>query len=84
MLTITSWGLRSQLRDDKAKPWSSSACPPVKDSLLAAQPGDALLLAGGQRAAFQALAFPVEHQLITTDWPGQFAAADGLCRPGTF
>jgi hypothetical protein len=38
-----------------------------KDFLLTAQPGDALLLAGNQRAAFHSLASPTEHQLITTD-----------------
>ena len=45
-----------------------------RDFLLSAQPGDALLLAGGQRAAFHSLASPVEHQLITTD-PAELAAA---------
>jgi hypothetical protein len=48
-----------------------------KGHLLAAKPGDAPLLAGGQRAAFHALASPVEHQLITTD-PTELAAAGGL------
>jgi hypothetical protein len=48
-----------------------------KGLLLAAKPGDAPLAGGGQRAAFHALASPVEHQLITTD-PAELAAAGGL------
>jgi type IV secretory pathway VirB4 component len=34
--------------------------------LLAAQPGDALLLAGSHRVAFTSLASPAEHPLVTT------------------
>jgi len=52
-----------------------------KDFLLTAQPGDGLLLAGNQRAAFHALASPVEHQLITTD-PAELAALGDAGPPG--
>jgi type IV secretory pathway VirB4 component len=51
-----------------------------REFLLTAQPGDALLLAGNQRAAFHALASPVEHQLITTD-PAELAALDDDAGP---
>ncbi|WP_063897478.1 VirB4 family type IV secretion system protein [Frankia sp. ACN1ag] len=36
-------------------------------ALLAARPGEALLVAGGRRALFRAQASPREHELITTD-----------------
>jgi hypothetical protein len=34
--------------------------------LLAAQPGDALLLAGSHRVALRSLASPTDHDLVTT------------------
>jgi type IV secretory pathway VirB4 component len=43
--------------------------------LLAAQPGDALLLAGPHRVALRSLASPTEHHLVTTD-PAELAALD--------
>jgi hypothetical protein len=41
--------------------------------LLAAQPGDALLLAGPHRVALRSLASTTEHRLVTTD-PAELAA----------
>jgi len=41
--------------------------------LLAAQPGDALLLAGPHRVALRSLASTTEHQIVTTD-PAELAA----------
>jgi hypothetical protein len=43
--------------------------------LLAAQPGDALLLAGPHRVALRSLASTAEHRLVTTD-PAELAALD--------
>ncbi len=43
--------------------------------LLAAQPGDALLLAGPHRVALRSLPSPAEHHLVTTD-PAELAALD--------
>jgi type IV secretory pathway VirB4 component len=43
--------------------------------LLAAQPGDALLLSSDHRVALRSLASPTEHQLITTD-PAELAGLD--------
>lgn len=54
-----------------------------REFLLTAQPGDALLLAGNQRAAFHSLASPVEHQLITTD-PAELAAFDDTTAPDLY
>lgn len=53
--------------------------------LLAAQPGDALLLAGPHRLALRSLASTTEHRLVTTD-PAELAAphdddADGAAAP---
>jgi type IV secretory pathway VirB4 component len=44
-----------------------------QDHLLAAQPGDGLLLAGPHRVALRSLASPAEHHLVTTD-PAELAA----------
>ncbi len=46
-----------------------------QDHLLAAQPGDALLLAGPHRVALRSLASTAEHHLVTTD-PAELAALD--------
>jgi TraG P-loop domain/Helicase HerA, central domain len=43
--------------------------------LLAAQPGDALLLAGPHRVALRSLASPTEHRLVTTS-PAELATLD--------
>lgn len=42
--------------------------------LLAAQQGEALLLAGSERVALQSIASPAEHRLVTTD-PAELAEA---------
>jgi type IV secretory pathway VirB4 component len=47
-----------------------------QEHLLAAQPGDALLLAGPHRTALRSLASPAEHDLVTTN-PAELAGLDG-------
>uniref|UniRef100_UPI00211977BA VirB4 family type IV secretion system protein n=2 Tax=Frankia sp. AvcI1 TaxID=573496 RepID=UPI00211977BA len=51
--------------------------------LLSADRGQGLLAAGTQRVAFQALASPVEHRLITTN-PAELAAEPGDTDDGFF
>ncbi|KDA41065.1 conjugal transfer protein TraC [Frankia sp. B2] len=68
---IANAGTKLLLRQD------SSAAPAVRAAfgltdgeiaaLLAARPGDALLVTGAYRALFRAQASPREHELITTD-----------------
>ncbi|GAA3744682.1 VirB4 family type IV secretion system protein [Salinactinospora qingdaonensis] len=48
-----------------------------KQHLLTAAPGDALLCSGDQRVAFQVVASPFEHQLITTNPAEEAPDRDG-------